>query len=77
VRGDLRVALRVAHALQLVLADPAELGDERALRRIAPQQRGDADRIRRELIELGVELSLAAVAPEVAPIVRAARPHRL
>ena len=32
-----------SRASQLVLADPAELGDERALRRVAAEQRRDAD----------------------------------
>jgi hypothetical protein len=63
--------------LQLVLADPAELGDERTLGRVAAEQRGDADAVRRKLLELRMELPLAAVAPEVPPLVRAARPHRL
>src|SRR5205085_494658 len=74
-RGDLGVALRVRRLPQLVLADAAELGDERALRRVAPEQRRDPDRVRRELIELRVELALAAVPPEVPPLVGAARPH--
>src|SRR5205823_3613675 len=76
-RGDRVVALEVAWRLQLVLADPAELGDERALRRVAAEQARDADGVRRELLELRIELPLAAVAPEVPPLVRAPRPHRL
>src|SRR6266487_3180392 len=69
-RGDRCVAPGVARRLQLVLADPAELGDERALRRVADEQGGYADGMRRELLELRIELPLAAVAPEVPPLVR-------
>src|SRR5690349_794252 len=75
--GKLLVALGVGPETQLVLANPAELCDDRALRRVAAEQRGDADRVRRELLELRVQLPLAAVAPEVAPLVRAPRPHWL
>src|SRR4051794_14216378 len=76
-RRDLRVALGVARAAQLVVADPAQLGDERALGRVAAEQRGDPHRVRRELLELRVELPFAPVAPEIPPLVRAPRPHRL
>jgi hypothetical protein len=60
-----------------VLPDPAELGDKRAERRVAAEQRRDPHRMRRELLELRVQIPLAAVAPEVAPLVRVARPHRI
>jgi hypothetical protein len=62
--------------LQLVLADPAELGDERALGRVAAEQGGDADGVRSELLEQRTELLLAAVAPEVPPLVGAPRSHQ-
>jgi hypothetical protein len=68
--------LRVARGIQLVLADPTELGDERALGRVAAEQRGDADGVRRELPELRMELPLAAVTPEIPPLVRAPGSHQ-
>src|SRR5438552_14791597 len=76
-RGDSCVALGVARRLQLGLADPAELGYECTLRRVAAEQGGDADGMRRELLELRIELPLAAIAPEVPPLVRAPQPHQL
>ena len=41
------------------------------------EQCRDADAVRLELVQLGRELALSAVAPEVPPLVRAARPQRL
>jgi len=60
-----------------VLADTAELPDDGALGSAAAEQRRDPNRVRRELVELRVQLSLAAVAPEVPPLVRAPRRRRL
>src|SRR5579859_7318768 len=60
----------------VVRADPAELGDERAQRGAAAEQRRDPDRVRRELVELRVQLALAAVPPEVAPLVGAPRSNQ-
>jgi hypothetical protein len=58
-------------------ADPAELGGDGALRRIAAEQRRDARRVRGEVAEQQLELLEAAVAPEVAPLVCAPRHHRI
>ena len=72
---DFLVARRVGRRVEVVLADPAELGDDGAQRRGAAEERRDADGVRRELVELRVQLALAAVAPEVPPLVCAARPQ--
>ena len=74
-RCDLFVALRVRRRPQLVLANAPELGDERRPRSRAPEQRRDANGVRRELVELRVKVALAAVTPEVPPLVCATRPQ--
>src|SRR4051812_29046542 len=75
--GELRVALGVAREVQLVLADPAELGHEGALRRIAAEQGRDPYRVGRDPLELRRDLTPAAVPQKAPPLVGAARPHRL
>jgi hypothetical protein len=76
-RRDFLVAGGILGGSELVLADPAELGDDGAQRRVAPEQRRYPDGVRGELVEACVQLPLAAVAPEVAPFVRAPRPHKI
>ena len=66
---DLLVPRGVGGSAELVLADAAKLGDDRAERRGATEQRRDADGVRRKLVELRVQLALAAVAPELPPLV--------
>src|ERR1051326_985873 len=75
--GEVLVAPRICRRAQLVLTDAAELRHECAQWSVAPEQRRDPHRVRRELRELRIELPLAAVAPEIPPLVGAAGPHRL
>ena len=75
-RCDLFVALRVRPSLQFVLADASEPRRERVPRSGAPEESRDPDGVRRKLVELRVQLTLAALAPEVPPLVCAARSQR-
>ncbi len=75
-RRDLRVASGVGGHAEVMLANPSELGDNSAERRGTTEERRDPDGVRRELVQLRVQLALAAVAPEVPPLVCAPRPQQ-